>query len=237
MQAQETFETKMAAQLPGTIVFCGHKKSGIKLLMRRTLEHMLDRPQSADDAEFMEVEIYMASPDPVWTSVKDGRTQDSRIKFWISGIDRPPKPSDALMKRMDSETRPESHLIVVLQDHLNFFASGLWYHLMEHSSDYNVSFLIHSNMAPMMDEQRIVDARIEDNAHVAVIAWDASPEAREKVYKTFATSFGKQEDWEKHYQKITSEPTPGANAVVIEYGGIGNVAYGVSIPRVASLKK
>ena len=217
-----TFETKMAAQLPGAVVFCGHRRSGITILMRRVVEYLINRPQSSDGVD---VEVYTASPDPLWTDIVG-----PRVKLCVAGHDGDFQMSDALQERARSETRPQSHLVVVLQG--MSCLSYSWKFLMAHACDYNVSIFVHCTVAPKAGADGFCeDSRAEDNVHAAVIAWDASPEARARIHRGFATSFGTQEEWEKHYRSMTGEPAPGSSAVVIEYGGPSNVAYGVAIPR------
>lgn len=221
----------MAAQLPGTVVFCGHRRSGVKLLMRRVLEYMLDRPQAADEAETLELEFYLASPDPIWAPFSgDPRVKNTAIR----GVDGKLEMSHSLMGRLKASTmtKPNAHLIVVFEAPPINNDSWVWPFLMANASDYNVSVLMYKTTPPT---DFYPAWRFEDLAHAAVFTWDASPSVRESVYKCFTSSFGKQEDWERHYQKMTNEPTPGAGAVVIEYRGSGNIAYAVPVPAVVKI--
>jgi hypothetical protein len=167
----------------------------------------------------MEVEIYTPSPNPIWTSINDGR-KDSRIKLIVSGWGwqkGAPKPSPNLMKRMNSDEKPISHLIVVLDGGSNH---PQWEFLIQHASDYNISFLIYST-------PKQLEYTCYENINAAVFAWDATPSAREQIYKTFATSFGEEQEWEKHYRKLTCSSVPGSGIVVIQYDGVANTAFGV----------
>lgn len=227
-----TFDEKMAKQLPGTIVFCGHKRSAVKPLMVGLLEYLLFRPQMAEDADEVQVEIYTASPDPVYFDL----AVDPRVHMIVTGFTRSGCPSAKLLDRASSQTRPETHLIVVLQDMEDYMDDFFWNKMMEHAANFNVSLLIHSNVAPR--PPTLGSGRVEDLTNAAILArWDASSESRERMHSTFATSFCKKEGWDQLLQRLTNDPITGAGALVIEYGGTNNIAYGVPSRTIARQKQ
>lgn len=258
MMQPETFESRMASLLPGTIMFCGHRKTGLSILMRRLVEHLIDRPQTSDEAEELYVQIYTNSPDPLWTTIMDGRTGDSRIRLEVGGLDcNLYEMLPALSTRLNSQTRPDSHMIVVLDNVMVDYASNFaWSYLMQYAYDYNISFLAHTYTAPSLNrkmsacvhlgplqtdpEETFCKNRVEDLCLAAVVAWDASGIARENIWKVFGTSFGTREEFEKHYQKLTTtqgQESAGTSAMIIEYRGTSNFAYNCTIPKILMPKK
>jgi hypothetical protein len=247
--SQETFENRMASLMPGSIVFCGHRKTNLSTLMRRYVDYMLDRPQSAESAEELSVEIFVPAPDPVWTSIMDGRPDgtDARIELHVGTLDHNVcDVSPKLNARLNSGKRPKDHMIVVF-DHApsNYTANYTWQHILRYASDYNMSVLVRSNTAPEMGTAEYNDVkRIDDIATVAVIAYDPCPDAKDKIYEVFGTSFGSKDKEEKEkmsfmeiYHKFTytteteKSESFGTHAMIIEYRGTGNVAYDCGIPR------
>lgn len=246
----------MASLLPGTIVFCGHNKSNVSILMRRLVEHLIDRPQASEDAEELSVQIYLGSPNPLWTTMMEGRGAYKCVRYIIDGIDR--SYSDMLPQlkmRLNSDARPANHMIVVLDGVDADYAAKIdWGFLMRNAYNYNVSFLVHSCIAPILsyrppssgfykgdaNEDAARKYRIDDQCTAAVLAWDASDLARENNWKVFGMSFGPREEFEKHYQKLTTEVVaagPGGAAMIIEYRGVSNFAYTCGIPQSVTTKK
>ncbi|MDR3541651.1 MAG: hypothetical protein P4L69_11905 [Desulfosporosinus sp.] len=218
--ALETFQGKMMLNMPGTIMFCGHRKTGLKQLMRLLVEYVLDRPQAAEEAEDLYVEIYLSSPDPLWTSIKDGR-KDSRINIFTPSYGSEVSMSSTTIKRLADGQKPKSHLIVVIDDSVNIWNREIWHLLASRAADYNITCLLYCSQA-LPEKMKF----IEDTVNAVAIPWFISPESRTAVYKVFATCFGKEEEWEEHYKRITAA----GSAVVIEYKGSVVTAYGVKLP-------
>ena len=237
-KVEETFEMRMAANAsPGCIVFCGHRKTNLSVLMRRFVDYMLDRPQSSDAAEELAVEVYTSTPDPLWTGILDGRSADARIKVEVLSMlcacDDHIFLPHRLESRFGSAKKPSNHLIVVM-DHLgsNYMESDMIRYMMRSACDFNVTLLLRTYTPP-----QCVDARMEDHANVVVLAWDAEPNARKKAWETFGTSFGTEEEFGNLYKSLTTAKgasTP-SMALVMEYGGAANIAYGCNIPRVVTV--